>query len=242
MDFGTLALRLGRRWWVVVAALALLAVLGAVTATSGKPAEHRTTIQFVLRPASSVAAGDLPGTLDALKSDGTLVQTVVGVLGSPAMLRQAAHEAHVRIDRSYTVDSSVKPGSTLIESTVAGGDRARVDRLAAGYARATTNYIALSYPAYTLAQLNTEPASDSSGASAAQIVVLALLVGTALGLALVFLEARLEPQLRPIYKEIAAWRAARSHEGRSWWRRPSTNGSNGSQADRAPSARHKDES
>jgi capsular polysaccharide biosynthesis protein len=218
MDLSVLASRLARRWWVV-AALAALAVLGAATATSGKSNEHRTTIQFVLRPAASVSNNDLPGTLEALKSDGTLVQTVVGVLGSKAMLGQAATEAHVRLDRSYTIASSVKPGSTLIESTLAGGDRALVDRLAAGYARAASNYLASSYPAYVLDRLSTEQASSSSGPSSIQVVILALLVGSALGLALVAVEARLEPQLRPLYDQLAARRASRSEAGRSWWRR-----------------------
>lgn len=226
MDFGSLGSRLARRWWVV-AALALLSVLGAATATSGKSDEHRTTIQFVLRPAASVSNSDVPGTLDALKSDGTLVQTVVGVLGSPAMLRQAADEAGVRLGRGYSIGSTVKPGSTLMESTLAGTDRAVVDRLAAGYARAASNYVASSYPAYVLARLSTNPGPDSSGPGATQIVILALLVGTALGVALVAVEARLEPQLQPLYDEIAARRAARTRSGRSWWRRPRPIGSNG---------------
>ena len=35
-----------------------------------------------MRPDASVTNDDLPGTLDALKSDGTLVQTVIGVLAA----------------------------------------------------------------------------------------------------------------------------------------------------------------
>jgi hypothetical protein len=222
MDLAALGSRVVRRWWLV-AALAALAVLGAATATAGKSEEHRTTIQFVLRPAASVSDDDLPGTLEALKSDGTLVQTVVGVLGSPAMLRQAAAEADVRLGPDYTIESSVKPGSTLLESTLAGGDRALVDRLAVGYARAASNYVTSSYPAYVLARLSTEPGSDSSGPGATQIVILALLVGSALGVALVAAEARLEPQLEPLYAQIAARRVARSRAGGSWWRRPQAN-------------------
>jgi hypothetical protein len=218
MDLATLGSRLARRWWVV-AALALVAVLGAATATSGKSKEHRTTIQFVLRPAASVSNDDVPGTLEALKSDGTLVQTVVGVLGSPAMLRQAAGEAGVTLGPDYSIESTVKPGSTLMESTLAGGDRAVVDRLAAGYARAASNYVASSYPAYVLDRLSTQAGPDSSGPGATQIVILALLVGSALGVGLIAAEARLEPQLQPLYAEIAARRASRKRADPSWWRR-----------------------
>jgi hypothetical protein len=218
MDNASFASRLARRWWLV-AALAALSVLGAATATSGKSQEHRTTVQFVLRPAASVTNDDVPGTLEALKSDGTLVQTVVGVLGSPAMLRQAANEAGVTLGPNYSIESTVKPGSTLMESTLAGADRDLVDRLASGYARAASNYVASSYPAYVLDRLSTDPGPDSSGPGATQIVILALLVGSALGVALVALEARLEPQLQPLYAEIAARRALRTRAGRSWWRR-----------------------
>ncbi len=89
MDVSALSSRLARRWWLV-AGLALLAALGAATAAAGRSDEHRTKIQFVLRPDASVSNDDLPGTLDALKSDGTLVQTVIGVLDSRAILRRAA--------------------------------------------------------------------------------------------------------------------------------------------------------
>ena len=51
---------------------------------------HERTIHFVLRPDASVSNRDLPGALDALKSDGALVQTVIGVLSSDEMLRRAA--------------------------------------------------------------------------------------------------------------------------------------------------------
>ena len=82
MDLSALASRVARRWWVV-AALAALAVLGAVTASADSSEEQQTTIRFVLRPDTSVTNGDLPGTLDALSPDGTLVQTVLGVVRGP---------------------------------------------------------------------------------------------------------------------------------------------------------------
>jgi hypothetical protein len=208
MDLAAIGPRLARRWWVV-AVLAALAVLGAATAAGGKSEDHRTTIQFVLRPDASVSNGDLPGTLDALKPDGTLVQTVVGVLRSRAMLRQAASDAGLTVGPDFSIESTVQPGSTLIETTLGGPDRTVVNRVAAGYGRAASNYVAASYPAYVLARLSSSSADGGTGAGTAQLVILALVVGSALGVALVLAELRFEPQLRQLFAPVAEWRAKR---------------------------------
>jgi hypothetical protein len=200
MDLAALAARLARRWWVV-AGVAALTVLGAAVAASGEADEHRTTIQFVLRPDSSVTTDDLPGTLDALKSDGPLVHTVVGVLGSRAMLRRAAADADVDLGSGYAIDSTVQPGSTLIDSTVSGPDRPLVDRLAAGYARAASNYVAASFSAYALERLSVDAEDGSTGPGALQVAILALLVGAAMGVALVAAELRFEPRLRRLFAQ-----------------------------------------
>jgi outer membrane biosynthesis protein TonB len=209
MDLAAIGPRIARRWWVIVM-LAGLAALGAATAATGTSEDHRTTVQFVLRPDASVSNGDLPGTLDALKSDGTLVQTVVGVLRSRSMLHRAAADANLTLGPDYSIDATVQPGSTLIETTLGGPDRAQVDRVARGYARAASNYVASSYPAYVLDPLSTTRADGSTGPGTAQLMILALLVGSALGVALVLAELRLEPQLRQLISPVADWRAARS--------------------------------
>ena len=208
MDLAAIGPRLARRWWVI-ATVAALAVLGAATATGGTSEDHRTTLQFVLRPDAAVSNGDLPGTLDALKSDGTLVQTVVGVLRSRAMLHRAAADADVTVGRDYSIESTVQPGSTLIETTLGGPDRGLVNRVAAGYGRAASNYVAASYPAYVLARLSSDAADGSTGPGTPQLVILALIVGSALGVALVLAELRFEPQLRQLFAPVADWRATR---------------------------------
>ncbi|MEA2361394.1 MAG: hypothetical protein QOD71_539 [Thermoleophilaceae bacterium] len=198
MDLAALLHRLARRWWVVVA-LAALAVGGAATAAARKPDEHHTTIQFVMRPDVSVSNNDLPGTLDALRSDGPLVQTVIGVLSSRAILRRAASDAEVALSPDYSVKATARPSSTLIDSTLTGPDRAQVDRLAAGYTRAASSYVAAGYPAYVLDRLSTNSGDGGTGPGAVQVVILALLVGSALGVALVAAEVRFEPQLRRFF-------------------------------------------
>jgi hypothetical protein len=208
MDLSALPARVARRWWVV-AAVAALAVLGAVTASASSSEDQQTTIRFVLRPDTSVTNGDLPGTLDALGPDGTLVQTVLGVVRDRSMLRQAASDANVALTPEYTLEATVQPGSTLIESTVGGPDRSTVDRLAAAYARSASNYVAASYSAYVLERLSSGSGSGGSGPGGLQVAILALLVGSALGVALVAAELRLEPQLRRFLRGVETERRAR---------------------------------
>jgi hypothetical protein len=195
MDLAALSSRLARRWWLV-AGLAVLAALGAATASTGKSDEHRTEIEFVLRPDASVTNDDLPGTLEALKSDGTLVPTVVGVLNNRALLRRAAADADVTLTPAYTLDASAQPGSTLVDAALTGPDGTVLNRLVAGYAREASLYVAASYPAYVLDRLSVSAGASGGGPGTAQIVVVALLLGAALGVALVAAELRLEPKLR----------------------------------------------
>jgi uncharacterized protein involved in exopolysaccharide biosynthesis len=197
MDLAALSARLMRRWWLVVG-LAAVAALGAATADVTKTSDSKTVIQFVLRPDASVTNDDLPGTLEALKSDGTLVQTVIGVMRNRAVLRRAAADAGVTLTPEYTADATAQPGSTLIESTLTGPDRAVLARLADGYARESSLFVASSYSAYVLERLSTKPAPAESGPSGGQIVVVALLFGGALGILLVAAELRMEPFRRRV--------------------------------------------
>jgi hypothetical protein len=208
MDLSALPARVARRWWVVVA-LAAVAVVGAVTASASSSEEQQTTIRFVLRPDTSVSQGDVPGTLDALSPDGTLVQTVLGVVRDRSMLRQAARDVNVSLTPAYGLDATVQPGSTLVQSTVTGPDRSAVERLASAYARSASNYVAASYPAYVLERLSSNRGAGGSGPGGLQVVILALLVGSALGVALVAAELRFEPQLKRFLRGVETDRRVR---------------------------------
>jgi hypothetical protein len=203
MDFVALSSRLVRRWWVVLG-LAALAALGAATAGASRTVDHKTKIQFVLRPDASVSNNDLPGTLDALKSDGTLVQTVIGVLRNRAILRRAADDVGVPLSPAYSVDSTAQPASTLIDSTLSGPDRSVLTRLSVGYAREASTYVAASYAAYVLERISTDSAPDGTGPGTGQVAILAALLGAALGVLLVAAELRLEPR----FQRLSARRAA----------------------------------
>lgn len=197
MDLATLRSRLARRWWVVVAA-AVLAVLGAATASGSGSDMHERTIHFVLRPDGSVSNNDLPGTLAALESDGSLVQTVKGVLGSQGMLRRAATDANMPFRDDYSIEATARPGTALIDVTLAATDEATVDWLAAAYTRAARKYVAASYSAYALGRVGADSGGTGTGPSTAQVLLLALLVGAALGVGLVLAEQRFESRLRTL--------------------------------------------
>jgi hypothetical protein len=187
MDFRT---HLMRRWWVV-AALAVLAVLGATVAVAGQADEHERTVHFVLRPDASVSNDDLPGALDALESDGPLVQSVIGVLGGDEMLRRAAADAGVPYRSDFEIESTGRPGSALIDSTLTAPEEEVLEPLATAYARAASAYVGSSYSAYVLARLNIESGGNGTGPGMAQILILAALAGALLGAALVAAELRL---------------------------------------------------
>jgi len=207
MDLAAFLLHLARRWWVV-AAVTGLALLGAGLALAARSEEHRTTIHFVLRPDASLPSKDLPNALEELKSDGPLVQTVIGVLGSQDLLRRAASDSGVSLGSDYSVTSAARPGSALIDSTLTGPDARVVGRLATGFTRASADYVAANYSAYTLDRLGSDAGSNGTGLSAPQAVILALVIGAALGMGLVAAELRLEPHLRPLREGRAQRRAA----------------------------------
>lgn len=200
MELRTVLARLRRRWWIV-AAMAALALLGAGLTLGGRTDRHERTIHFVLRPDSSVSTQNLPNALEELKSDGALVQTVLGALSSNEMLGRAETAARLRLPPEYTVESTARPGSALIDSTVRGPEGEVVDRLATGFASVASDYVAASYSAYVLDRLGADPGGEGTGLHPAQIVVLALLLGGALGVGLVLAELRLESSLRPIEKQ-----------------------------------------
>jgi|1186.fasta_scaffold26823_3 hypothetical protein len=208
MDLAIVLSRLRRRWWVVTAA-ALLALGGAGLALAGRSDRYERTIHFVLRPDASVSVRDLPNALEALKSDGPLVQSVTGALSSKEMLRRAETATHVPPAPGYTITSDARPGSTLIDSTVAGPQAPVVDRLGDGFALVASDYVAGSYAAYTLDRLGSDPGGEGTGLQPTQLVVLALLLGGALGVGAVLAELRLESSLRPAAAHRAATTRAR---------------------------------
>jgi hypothetical protein len=209
MDIAELLPRLASRWWVV-AAVTAVAVLGAALALGTRTDQHRSTIHFVLRPSGSVANRDLPGALEELKSDGPLVQTVIGVLGSREMLGRAAADSGVHLSPEYTVDSTARPGSALIDAKLAGPEGVVVDRLATGFNEAASDYVAANYPAYALDRFGADAGGDGTGLSAVQLVLVALLLGTTMGVGLVIAEVRFEPQLRRLLERRAV-RPLRTH-------------------------------
>jgi hypothetical protein len=194
----------------VVAAAAALAVLGAATASAGRPQQHERTIHFLLRPAASVSTHDYAGALDELKSDGALVPTIAGVLGSDGMLKRAASDAGIPFRSDYSLGATVRPGTALIDATVAAPGDALADRLSAGYTHAATTFVDQSYSAYVLDPVSSDSGGIGTGSSSGQVLILALLVGAALGVGLVAAELRFEPQVQTVLARTRRARAERA--------------------------------
>lgn len=201
-----------RRWWVV-GALAALAFLGAALALVAQDDERERTVHFVLRPDASVSNDDLPGALDALESDGPLVQSVIGVLGGDEMLRRAAADAGVPDRGDFEIETAGRPGSALIDSTLTASSDDVLDPLAAAYARAASDYVGSSYSAYVLARLSIDSGGGGAGPSAAQILILAALAGALLGVALVAAEPRLRRGVQALAAEVPHARRPPAPEG-----------------------------
>jgi hypothetical protein len=221
MELADLRTHLMRRWWIVVAAAAL-AGLGAATATANRPDYHQRTIHFALRPDASVTKGDLPGALAALESKGSLVQTVIGVLGGRGMLRRAGADADMPFSDAWSLEAKGRPGSALIDSTLAAPDDAAVERLTAGYTRAATKYVTASYSAYVLDRLSVDSGGTGTVPGAAQIVIISALAGAVLGIGLVAIELRFESRRRARGAHIRSSRLdpSRQDEGNGSGRLP----------------------
>ena len=86
----------------------------------------------------------------------------------------------------FTLEVSVAPGSTLIDSTIRGHEREAVDAVAEALAPAALAYVETTYRGYELTLLGTEAASEPSGSGELSLVGLAAAFGTLLGAAVIF--------------------------------------------------------
>lgn len=187
--------RLRHRWWVVVT-VAALGGLGAWAVLAARVTMHESTVQLVVHPSGSLLRADVPNALDVLGQDGVLMQTLAGVLGGREMLERAAAEGEVGpVAAGYSLESTIPPGSSLIDVTVSGPDEDVVAALAGGLVSAGEDYVARNYTAYELDSLGIE-AAGPTGPRAVEVVVLAVFLGAALGVGIAFAGTYLDARLR----------------------------------------------
>ena len=147
---------------------------------------YSRTTHLVLHPDSSVPAAQVPQAIDVL--NGSLVQTVLRVLNSGAMLDQSAAAGHVANVDGISLDATVQPGSAYFDATVHGDDRARVDAVSRAFTGVASGYVDRTYSGYDLETLGASTATDRSFPPSPAVATLSLLLGVLLGLALVYIE------------------------------------------------------
>jgi hypothetical protein len=169
------ARRAARRWWVFL----LLAVVGgAVAAVFVQPPADRaeSTTEFVVRPAAGLSPRDVPSALDALQPTGSLMNTLLAVLGSNGFVVDAAHAAHVD-PRTASIDVSLRPGSVILDATTSTPTARSTRALATAFATRASDYVGTRFDAYSLERFSTTDATTKPTRSAAQAIGAGVLLG-----------------------------------------------------------------
>jgi hypothetical protein len=167
--------RARRRWWVfivagVVGALALAMVVG-------RPDDRvDATTEFVVRPASGLSARDVPNALDALQPTGSLMNTLLAVLGSDDFVADSARAAHVDL-ATASVDVSLRPGSVILSATTSTPNATSTRALAGQFATRATTYVHTKFAAYSLERFSTSDAAAKPTHSRAQAIGAGALLG-----------------------------------------------------------------
>lgn len=144
-----------RRWWVFLA----LTVIAAVTAWIGvrdSPVIYQRTISVILRPSST--AEDVADTVRVLGSnEGDVARTVAFAIGGDRFLADASTEAlGETAPANYSVATSVKPGTQVIDIRLRGLDPGALEELAASLVSISKSWVDERYPVFTLEEVASE--------------------------------------------------------------------------------------
>jgi hypothetical protein len=188
-----------RRWWLFLVCAAL--GVGIAAFAVRQPEERaELTSNFVVRPATDLSPRDVSSALDALQPTGSLMNTLLGVLGSDDFAAQAARAA--RVDpATASVNVSLRPGSVIVDATISTPDARSTRALAGSFATNASAYVREKFIAYSLDRFATNAGAAQPARSAAQAIGAGALVGLLAAAALV---------------ALSVWRAearARRHDG-----------------------------
>ena len=192
-----LAQALGRGWWVV--ALALAAALGsAAFFTARQDRVYRASATLVVAPHESVA-----DTVDVLRSLETLerrsvIATFARIPGAPgsraATARRVGDAGGLQ---AFQIEASVLPNTNILKIDVEGPDAARVAAVANAAADVTREEVRSLYRIFTTRALSAAlPPSRPVRPDPRRNYVVAALLGTLLGVALVLAAHSLRPGSR----------------------------------------------
>jgi hypothetical protein len=192
-----------RIWLILLLVAVAQGVTWYMTRDNVETYEHRAV--FVIRPSVAIPDDQIPDALRGISAqDGELPHTVSRALESKEFLGRAFQEGvGTSIDPSYTLDSSTRPGSHVIEVAIRGPNPALLSRLARAFSSEAREWVARIYRAYALDLLEIEASDGPVSPSRKQLIALASVLGALLGFGLVLLErqsrerkARAEPHVR----------------------------------------------
>jgi capsular polysaccharide biosynthesis protein len=187
-DLSEFPAHLRKLWWLVaVQALFAVVVVSVVLALVGASYTERTS-QLVLHPGSDLPATDVPAAVDGLRPDGSLVQTVLHVLGSNEMLSNALTLARVQDPSKYSLDATVEPGSAFFDQTVRGPDAKALQSVSTNLTALDTAYIKKAFSAYNLDAVGISTSTHDPFPPTPAVALLALLLGAAFAIAIIFAE------------------------------------------------------
>ena len=187
---------------LAVVALAALAGLAALVALRNDPTKYEQESSFAIRPSETVPPASVPDVVGTLSDpDNAVTETIVDILGSARLRDSAARAAGISPDSvaasgaDYTWLASRRLGSTIVDLTISGPNRAEVAALGAAASREAPSLVESNYSVYRLESLNAPTSPDRVGSKTAQTIAVAVLLGALIGIALIFAERKLRSSL-----------------------------------------------
>jgi capsular polysaccharide biosynthesis protein len=186
-----LAILFTRRVWIV----ALLGVAAGLTAwflAGRQQSVYEQTSSFVLRPGAVLTDAQVPDATRGLSQDsGQVGNTITGVLASNTFLNTASKVALGRpAEDAYSVSSSIRPGSDIIDVTFRGPSPDVLNRISDRYTIIARNWAADTYRAYALEFLGSNASSAPVSPKPLRAAALAALLGLLLGAGAIVAEHR----------------------------------------------------
>lgn len=182
MTFDDLLRLTRRRWWLVLA-VAVLGGLAGYMVESAKPETYEATGRVVIGPALDVEGSIIESTGSLTR--GTLPQTLAEVVTGSEVRRAAEQGLDAPTGDDYDVDAVVVPETSVVEVDVMGPDRALTMTLASALLEETETVFEGLYPIFDVVLLD-EPDAPESPVAPDPVFGAAIgaIVGTALGLVL----------------------------------------------------------
>jgi hypothetical protein len=175
-----------KRWWFVTGgAVVALAIVVAVAASRDETT-YSHTAHFVLHPDSRASVSDANNAVDVSAQDGPLVQTVRRVVSSSEMLRRAAFAAGVRDVSQLRSSASVSPGTAYFDAVVNAPTPAEAAKVGRAFEAIVPRYVETSYRGFAFDGLGSDASTERTFPPGTGVLVLALVLGAAAAVALLF--------------------------------------------------------